>query len=109
MTSQRWNTMPIERFAIADLVFGQQNVSIAGLFHAAAGLPPRHGDHYPKVALYTGQIHLVDGHHRVMVAMARGQTHIEARYMMVASAGTLASVGVALAAEAAETTESIGA
>ena len=79
ISDTEWNNLPVERFPITDLVLSQKHVTTASLLH---GMFYQIGDEYPVLIALRWidnryQVH--DGQHRVLVALARGETHINAK------------------------------
>lgn len=81
MDTAAWRRLPEETVRLADLTLSQHGVTIAGLLHHASGGPSWCGDPIPHVVEHAGRLHLVDGHHRVALALLAGRRLIVARVL----------------------------
>lgn len=86
LTTREWKHQIIpEPVVIADLVLSQKGITFEGLLHHADGQRPGYGgdggDLYPHVIEHGGRLYLEDGHHRVALAILRGQRSMLARVL----------------------------
>jgi hypothetical protein len=78
-SERSWSRAPIERVRLDELHAAQNWITTRGLcHHARPGARPDGGE-LPCVLHYRGRWHLIDGHHRAITAMDRGETHFRAR------------------------------
>lgn len=80
-TDDSWWAVEPELLPIAEIGFVQRSVTIAGLLRHAAlselGYDPP--DRWPRAVRHRGVAWIVDGHHRITVALLLGATAINAR------------------------------
>lgn len=81
MTTALWLEIPTSVVQIDTLIFCQNHLTVEGLLKAAKGEASYCGDTYPHLVRFKGKIYIVDGHHRIVVAVVRGQSIIEARLL----------------------------
>lgn len=83
MTTSKWLAIPPQPVALDDIVWSQPGVSIEGMLRAIAGERSYSGDAYPHFVDWDGRRYLSDGHHRVVVALARGAKVVDGRVLVV--------------------------
>lgn len=82
MTTARWiNEIPVSLVSADTLVFTQEEISLIKVLESMQGHPNIAGDMYPHVVRWQGTNYLEDGHHRVAVAMLRGEISVSARVL----------------------------
>ena len=74
-----WRRAPIEWVRLDQLHAAQTWISVAGLRHHARKDARPDGGELPCVVHYRGRFYLVDGHHRAITAIDRGETRFRAR------------------------------
>lgn len=74
-----WQNIPLRSILVADLTPTQPDVSIARLRHLLDGGDPETGDRAPHVIAHSGRLWVHDGHHRYVLALARGQRWLSCR------------------------------
>lgn len=80
MTSQKWLDVPVQVFAIRDLVVTQPGVLFKHLLNDAV---PYGGDKYPHVVVWEGIPYLEDGHHRLIREAVAGHHTLMARGLVI--------------------------
>lgn len=71
-TEEEWEALPIVEIPIADLVLSQMHASaVAYLANLAYTSPPP-----VRCVVHGTRTHVHDGHHRVLIAAARGRSSV---------------------------------
>jgi hypothetical protein len=76
LTEAEWEKLEPQDYPIHDLVLSQLHVSCVAYLAVLA-----YGDNPPPARLvegYDGKIHVHDGHHRVLTALAKGKSTVRA-------------------------------
>ncbi len=82
MTTAKWHEIEPQPVKLAGLQFSQEHLTIEGMLAVARGETSFCGDQYPHLVRFGGQVWVVDGHHRIVTALVRGQVFIEARLLV---------------------------
>lgn len=80
LVPQEWRELPVRAFPLAGLKRTQARVLAKHVDRHLAGGTPQ-GDDLPWVVVYGGEHWVLDGHHRVVAGIERGDTDIEAHYI----------------------------
>lgn len=83
MSTAKWGDVPVREVPLDDVIASQYEVSANRISHSIAnpGNTDFGGDEYPLFVKHQGEVYLVDGHHRVVAAMAQGQSSVKGRVL----------------------------
>lgn len=79
MTSADWRAISLADVPLCRINYSQSHLYAEGIMKVMRGEVSYSGDIYPHLVEYQGKIWIVDGHHRVTVALVRGENTIKAR------------------------------
>ncbi len=80
-TEGQWRRAPVRRVRLDRLIATNRRLLAPRLaHHMRPGARPDGGD-LPMVVAMAGQLWLIEGHHRAVCAMWRGETHLRAHVM----------------------------
>lgn len=82
MTTALWQQVPPREVELKKVNFSQEHLCISGILGLLNGGRPYAGDPYPHLVWFGGKLWLVDGHHRVIISIIRGEQTIKARLLI---------------------------